>query len=141
MKHFLLLCVALCGFSLLKAQDDKVFVNDKNAEQRTVSGFSSISVASGIDLYLSAGDKETVVVSASDTKYRDKIVTRVEGNTLKIYLDDKSHWWGGEDRKMRAYVSFKTLSKLSGFRIERHLCKWIYSKRRVGYSPQRIQRF
>jgi len=113
MKHFLLLCIAICGFSVLKAQDDKVFVNDKNAEQRNVSGFSSISVASGIDLYLSASDKETVVVSAADIKYRDKIVTRVEGNTLKIYLDDKSHWWNGEDRKMRAYVSFKTLSKLS----------------------------
>jgi len=101
------------GTVAVKAQDDKIFVNDKNAEVRNVSGFSSISVASGIDLYLSPGDKETVVVSASDVKYRDKIVTRVDGNTLKIYFDEKMNWWKNEDRKMRAYVSYKTLSRLS----------------------------
>lgn len=111
-KLYLLLAMALC-FSALNAQDEKVFVNDKNAQMRNVPGFSSISVASGIDLYLSPGDNETVVVSASDSKYRDKIVTRVEGNTLKIYYDDKMHWWGNEDHKMRAYVSYKSLNRLS----------------------------
>jgi hypothetical protein len=111
-KLFLLLFFASSAIAAT-AQDDKVFVNDKNAEVRNVSGFTSISVASGIDLYLSPGDKETVVVSASDIKYRDKIVTRVDGSTLKIYFDDKSRWFGNEDRKMRAYVSYKTLSRLS----------------------------
>jgi hypothetical protein len=113
MKKFFLLCMVALGTVAVKAQDDKIFVNDKNAEVRNVSGFSSISVASGIDLYLSPGDKETVVVSASDVKYRDKIVTRVDGNTLKIYFDEKMNWWKNEDRKMRAYVSYKTLSRLS----------------------------
>ena len=56
-------------------QAQKTF-NDPNAEKRNVSGYHAIEVSGGIDLYLSPGD-ESVAVSASSEKFRDKIKTEV----------------------------------------------------------------
>jgi hypothetical protein len=96
---------------IVKAQDDKVVVNDPMAQVRTVGSFSEISVSGGIDLYLSADQKETVVVSAKSEEYRDRIVTRVSGNRLEIFFNDKGkmHW---PDMRLKVYVSFRQLNKL-----------------------------
>jgi len=90
---------------------EKVIVSDPNAQVRNVGSFSEISVASSIDLYLSNDDKEIVVVSAKEVSYRDRIVTRISGNRLEIYFDNKgkSNW---SDMRLKAYVSFKQLKKL-----------------------------
>jgi hypothetical protein len=90
-------------------------IKDPNAEKRNVSGYHAISVSGGIDLYLSQGS-ESVAVSASETKYRDRIKTEVENGVLKIWYETNSNinidW--GNNRRMKAYVSFKDLDKLSG---------------------------
>lgn len=87
-------------------------VNDPNAEKRNVNGFHAIEVSGGIDLYLSQGN-ETVAVSASKTEYREKIITKVENGILKIWFEWKNgikmNW---DNRKLRAYVSFKNLDRL-----------------------------
>lgn len=91
-------------------------INDPNAEVRNVGSFTSVSVSSGIDLYLTPGNEETVVVSASDEKYRDRIKTEVKDGHLKIYIEYKSNIqisWNSSKRKMKAYVSFKTLKGIS----------------------------
>lgn len=91
---------------------EKVVVNDPNAQVRNVGGsFTEISVASSIDLYLSYDEKETVVVSAKDQQFRDHIVTRLVGNRLEIYFDYKGriNW---TDMRLKAYVSFKKLSRI-----------------------------
>lgn len=96
----------------IHAQDDKVFVRDNNAQPRTVSGsFNGISVSGSIDLFISQSSEETVVVSAADAKYRDRIVTEIKDGMLNIYYNEKGLQWSG-DRKLKAYVSFKTISKL-----------------------------
>jgi len=90
-------------------------INDPNAEKRNVSGYHAISVSGGIDLYLSQGN-ESVVVSASETKYRDRIRTEVKNGVLTIWYENNSNLhidWGNNDRKMKAYVSFKELDKLT----------------------------
>ncbi|MBC7946600.1 MAG: DUF2807 domain-containing protein [Chitinophagaceae bacterium] len=89
-------------------------INDANAEKRNVSGYHAVSVSGGIDLYLSPGN-ESVAVSASETRFRDRIKTEVKDGVLKIWYDYKSS--EGDDRgnkKMKAYVSYKTLDMLSG---------------------------
>ena len=89
-------------------------INDPNAEKRNVSGYHAIEISSGIDLYLSQGD-ETVAVSASETKYRDHIKTEVKNGVLKIWYETNSNFnieWG--NRKLKAYVSFRSLDKLNG---------------------------
>jgi len=109
MNKLLLFVAALAFNSLLFAQR---VVNDANAEKRNVSGFHGVDVAGGIDLYLSQG-QEAVAVSASETKYRDKIRTEIKNGVLKIWYDSESGIRIGlGNKKMKAYVSFKNLDIL-----------------------------
>lgn len=107
--------IILAAFFATAATAQKV-VNDPNAQNRNLSGFHAITVEDGIDLYLSQGD-EAVAVSASETKYRDKIQTEVVNGVLKItYGNDKGivriNWTTGK-MKLKAYVSFKNIDKLN----------------------------
>ncbi len=88
-------------------------INDANAQSRTATGFHSIRISHGIDLYLSQSNEEAVAVSASTTNYRDKIKTEVEGGVLKIYLENEHGIsWNTGNHKLKAYVSFKMLDEL-----------------------------
>lgn len=109
-KIYLLLALAAMAVSV---QAQKT-INDPNAEVRNVSGFHAIKVSNAIDLYLSQSNTEAVAVSASETKYRDRIRTEVENGVLKIWFDHDNNWklWNTEKKKLKAYVSFKTLDKL-----------------------------
>lgn len=112
MKKIISLVIFAASFSAAIAQKT---VNDPNAEKRNVSGYHAIEVSGGIDLYLSQGE-EAVAVSASETKYRDRIKTEVKNGVLKIWYDNKNNLnlvWGN-NRKMKAYVSFKNLDNLEG---------------------------
>jgi hypothetical protein len=99
--------------ALIKTAAAQKTISDPNAEKRNVSGFHSVSVSGGIDLYLSQGD-EAVAVSASEIKYRDRIRTEVINGVLKIWYEWKPAniqiGWG--NRKLKAYVSAKTLEGL-----------------------------
>ena len=112
MKKLLFSLLTLLSFSAF-AQDTKV-INDPNATPRTLSGsFTAISVSSGIELYMTQGNEESIAVSASDQKHLDRIKTEVVNGTLKIYYDNKGISWKSDNhRKLKAYVSFKTLVKL-----------------------------
>jgi Putative auto-transporter adhesin, head GIN domain len=110
MKKICLSILMVCVAVFSNAQ--KTIINDANAERRIVSGFTAINVSSAVDLYLTQGDEDGIAVSASETKYRDRIKTEVKDGTLKIWYDDKGFNWSTGNKKMRAYVSFKTLSKL-----------------------------
>lgn len=100
--------------TIVSAATAQKTINDANAEKRSASSYHAIEVSGGIDLFLSQGE-ESVAVSASESKYRDRIKTEVNNGVLKIWYDTKSNVnmdWG--NRKMKAYVSFKTLDKLRG---------------------------
>ena len=114
MKKILLFALCTVFVFAAGAQDEKVFVNDKNAQPRDVNGpFSAISVSGSIDLYLSQGDEEVVVVSAAETKYRDRIVTEVINGELKIHYNDKGLSWASGSKNLKSYVSCKTFNKVS----------------------------
>lgn len=110
MKKLSLLLLFAVIVSAVTAQKT---INDPNAEKRNVSGYHGISVSGGIDLYLSQGG-ESVAISASETKYRDRIKTEVKDGVLKIWYDNNNLIDLGSNRKMKAYVSFKDLDKLTG---------------------------
>lgn len=102
----------LAAFFLVTGFAQKT-IRDANAEVRNVSGFHAIEVSGGINLYLSTGD-EAVAVSATDQEVRDRIKTEVKDGVLKIYYD----WKKGmklnlKGNSLKAYVSFKTLDRLS----------------------------
>lgn len=109
-KLFFLPLIALVTFS---ASAQKV-INDPNAEVRKVSSFTGVSVGGGIDLYLSAGD-EAAAVSGAKPEYVERIKTEVQAGVLKIWYENKSGiniGWN-ENRRLKAYVSYKTLQSLS----------------------------
>jgi hypothetical protein len=91
---------------------DKI-INDANAEQRIVGSFHGIRVSDGIRLVIKQGNEDGVVVSASETQYRDRIKTQVVDGILKIYYD-MNLWKDMKkgEKQLKAYVSVKTLDKL-----------------------------
>jgi hypothetical protein len=96
---------------VVATQAQKTVIHDANAELRAnVKGFHGIEVSNAINLYLSQGDTETVVVSAPDIKWRDRIRTEVRDGILHIYLEN-THFSLG-NTKLKAYVSFTTLDRL-----------------------------
>ncbi len=112
MKQIFIAFLTLLSLSVV-AQDNTI-VNDNNAEKRTLSGnFTGITVSDGIHLYLTKGNEESIAVSASEQKYMERFKTVVENGNLRIYYDNSGfNWVNGDKRKLKAYVSFKTLEKL-----------------------------
>lgn len=111
MKFLFVTLIAIAG--LTAAAQEKT-INDPNAQKRSLTGsFTAITVSDGIDLYLTQGNEESVAVSASEEKYMERFKTEVVDGTLKIYYDYKGVNWAANDkRKLKAYVSFKTIEKL-----------------------------
>jgi hypothetical protein len=112
MKKLFLSLITLISLSAFA--QEKTVINDANAQKRNLNGnFTGISVSDGVDLYLTQGNEESIAVSSSDEKYMERFKTEVENGVLKIYYDDKGANWSTNDkRKLKAYVSFKTLEKL-----------------------------
>lgn len=101
-----LLTLTLVLISLVSLQA----VNEKgNTQTRNIASFHGISVSSGIDLYLTQGKLEEVIIQA-DTDVIDDIITKVEDGILHIYMEKTHHWVWIKERK--AYVTFDDLSKL-----------------------------
>jgi hypothetical protein len=101
-------------FSIISLQvcAQQTVINDKNVEVRDVSSFSGIKVSGGIDVYLSQDDNYSLAVSAADTKYRDNIKTEVKNGILVISYNSDHFKWNNADKKLRAYISFKTIESL-----------------------------
>ncbi len=109
MKHLFLLALisglATSGFA-------QIVISDANAQKRDVSGFHAIQVSSAIDLTLSQGNEEAVAVSASDTKYLSNIHTEVKDGVLRIWYENVGRHISFGSKKLRAYVSVKSLDRL-----------------------------
>ncbi|TAL49982.1 MAG: DUF2807 domain-containing protein [Chitinophagaceae bacterium] len=112
MKKILLSLLLLAGLTA-PIFSQKTY-NDANAEKRNVSGFHGIDVSTGIKLVLTLGNSEEVAVSASETEYRDKIITNVENGILKIHYETKTGAINkrNQSKNLKAYVSYKTLDLL-----------------------------
>lgn len=103
----------LMHLSALHLYAQQTIIHDPNAELRSVRTFHAIDVSDAIDLYLSQGDKEAVVVSASEIKWRNRIRTEVVDGTLRIWLDMRlKRSMEGTNRKLRVYIAFTALDKL-----------------------------
>ncbi len=113
MKKFIFMLVAFSATLFVRAQENTYA--DNSVEKRSVKPFRSIKVGDGIDLYLSQGTEESVAVSASKDEYMDRLKTEVEDGVLKIYYDRGSlnNLVISNNKRLKAYVSFKTLDKLT----------------------------
>lgn len=106
MKRVVFLFMWLAAVMTAAAQ-----INDPNAQVREARNFHGISVSNAFDVYLDQSGTEAVAVSAAETKYRDEIMVEVKDGILYVGLK-KSMWkWKG-NKKLKAYISFKTIDRL-----------------------------
>lgn len=112
MKKLLFLATVFISGATI-AQDTRVFI-DANAQKRTLSGsFTAIHITDGIELKLIQGNEESVAVSASEEKYLERFKTEVKNGVLSIYYDNEGMKWTNSKMKLKAWVSCKTLEKLT----------------------------
>lgn len=76
-------------------------------ETRRVDSFKGVSASAGINVYLFQGNEEKVVVE-TDENLQGCIVTKVEGDVLKCYVDCSII----HSSKLNVYVNFKELNKI-----------------------------
>lgn len=104
---------AVALFVLINGYTQKSVIHDPNAQLKDIGSFTAVSVSDGIDLYLSQGNEDAIAVSAGETYYRDRIKTSVENGVLKIWYDARGMDNNTRNKKLKAYVSFKNINRLS----------------------------
>lgn len=112
MNKFIFLA-ATVFFQTIILNAQKTVINDPNADVRAVGDFSAIDISGGINLYLSQGDEDGVAVSASEINHREHIKTSVENGVLKIWFQSDGWKYRSGNKKMMAYVSFKSIRALT----------------------------
>ena len=99
--------VFLIGLTMsvpLKASNEKI-----DMQNRKTASFHGVSVSAGIDLYLTQGNSEEVVIKA-DPDIIDNVITEVRDGILHIYMKKTFNMRWLQERK--AYVTFKDLTRL-----------------------------
>lgn len=110
MKKVFILAAGLFTGTFLYAQQ----VNDPNAELREARNYHGINVSSAFDVYLTQSNEEAVAVSADEAKHRDRIKVEVKDGILYVgYNSEGKSGWGGGNKKLKAYISFKQINKLT----------------------------
>ena len=89
-------------------------INDPKAKERVLNAeFSSVSVSSGIQLFLTQGDKVALAVSASEERFEERFKTEVVKGVLKIYYDASGLSGNNyKNRKLIAYLSVKDINSI-----------------------------
>jgi hypothetical protein len=90
-----------------------IFSTDDWKKDRPVSGFTSLSVESGIDLYLTQGNSEKLTFDVKGVD-EDRVISEVKNGKLRLYIERKgfSGWNLGRSNYVKAYVTFKQLTSL-----------------------------
>ncbi len=76
-------------------------------ETRTVSSFDALDISNAFDVYLTQGNKESLVIEADDNILKH-IYTEVVAGKLKIYTKGNIR----RIKTMKAYISFKKLDEI-----------------------------
>jgi hypothetical protein len=111
-KQSVTLAFLLLILSSIVAQTSKKMVVDGAAQDRNLSGFTSINVSNAFDVYISQGNKDAVGVSASDESATNNIKTYISGGVLYLSFNQKS-WGSWKNNKLKAYITVKDLQKLT----------------------------
>ena len=78
-------------------------------KERTLNGtFNEIKISRGLDVYLTQSATESIEVQA-DENLHDIIITKIEGNVLKIYADENISYSSAQ----KVMVNFENISRIS----------------------------
>ena len=100
-----------CLFIMISA---KLLLAQEIERKINLSDFNQISLSSGIKIYLTQGEEETIRLKGN-VNALDKVMINKKSNVLELKFDYKnsySSWGWKKDQAVKAYISFKTLNKL-----------------------------
>jgi hypothetical protein len=82
-------------------------------QDRHLSGFDAIDAAGSFDVYITQGSTESVKVDAP-AEVQDRVITEVNGGTLKIHNKNGSWGWGDTfgHKKINVYVVIKDVNAI-----------------------------
>ncbi|KQS35206.1 head GIN domain-containing protein [Pedobacter sp. Leaf194] len=87
--------------------------NAQQSKNVAVKNFSNITVSSGIDLYLTQGNNESLTLKAT-SDLLENVVVEQKGSNLVIKMKEGVHWGSMfKNQSIKAYVNFKTLAALT----------------------------
>lgn len=109
MKKLVLFATGLLLTAVVFAQK----INDPNAEVREAKNFHGIHLSHAFDVYLTQSNEEAVAVSAATDKDKERIKVEVKNGILYVGWDNKGLKWGSGNKKLKAYISFKNIDKLT----------------------------
>ncbi|MEO8515519.1 MAG: head GIN domain-containing protein [Flavobacterium sp.] len=75
-------------------------VSAQVSENRTVSDFSSLKVATGVKVSYTISNSKSVLVETDDTEKLQFIKTEVENGTLKIFIDNSDKNYKGSKKRL-----------------------------------------
>ncbi len=102
------LAITLAGFAI-----SDVALAQKS-DTRSVAGITAVQVRSGIDLYLSQGNTESITIEYKGIDLED-IRADIKNGVLSIYMDKKGNNWSwnwGKNSSVKVYLSFKQLNSI-----------------------------
>jgi hypothetical protein len=89
-----------------------VIRTEQTTEDRHLSGFNAVSVSGSWDIYITQGSTESVKVEAPSNVI-GKIITEVDGGTLKIYSKNENWGWNNwGNKKIVVYITAKILNSI-----------------------------
>lgn len=114
-KNFILLFISMavlssCSIDMMNRVNGNRNVTTQN--RTTGEDFSAIKVSGGLDLHLSQGTKNSVVVEA-DENLQDIIITEVKDGVLKIYTD-KNIWRAASKKVLVTCTDIEAITATSG---------------------------
>jgi hypothetical protein len=112
LKYFIPIFLCLAITACADGQFRKSVYGNRNVvkKERTAGSFTSAKVSTGIDLYLSQGDKMSITVEA-DENIQDYIITEIKGDVLYIRQENDINI--REAERKRVYVTMKDITSLS----------------------------
>ena len=113
MKSIKILTVAFLALATSSCVGDWTFgqVNgngDVVVDERNVGSFDAVKGSAGLDVYLTQGDEERVVVEA-DENLQEIITTTVEGGTLKVTAQKSI----GRAKSKKVHVTYRSLNRIA----------------------------
>lgn len=79
-------------------------------QERDVPSFTGLNVSSGIDVIVTQGSKQSVVIQAEEN-LQELIITEVTGSTLSVYVKKGTNIW--DSKGMDAYVTVTELQSVN----------------------------
>lgn len=87
--------------------------NAQESKNVSIKNVSSVTVSSGIDLYLTQGNSESLDIKSSEDLLKNVVVEQNGGN-LTIKVKDGLNWGNMfRNQSIKAYLNFKTLNALT----------------------------